>query len=122
MLRVFARPCCSQARCFATSSSSFPSDAYTKPSAATSSDAVNTTPSDLTESQRKALDSALRVDQAGEIAANYIYMGQKAILGRDPKLNELIQASSLLELIIFNIIQLFAGNVGSGKEAFGGHG
>ncbi|KAF9036776.1 COQ7 protein [Panaeolus papilionaceus] len=91
MLRVFARPCCSQARYFATSSSSFPSDAYTKPSAAASSDAVNTTPSDLTESQRKALDSALRVDQAGEIAANYIYMGQKAILGRDPKLNELIQ-------------------------------
>ena len=36
----------------------------------------NTSPLDLTHAQREALDSALRVDQAGEIAANWIYKGQ----------------------------------------------
>ncbi|KAF9237669.1 COQ7 protein [Melanogaster broomeanus] len=37
---------------------------------------VTTTPQDITPDQREALGSALRVDQAGEIAANYIYQGQ----------------------------------------------
>lgn len=54
--------------------------------------AVCTTPADLTPVQRDALDSALRVDQAGEIAANYIYMGQMAVLGQNPHLRSMIQA------------------------------
>ncbi|KAJ7349445.1 COQ7 protein [Mycena albidolilacea] len=52
--------------------------------------AVCTTPN-ITDAQRQQLDSALRVDQAGEIAANYIYMGQMAVLGRDRTLKPLIQ-------------------------------
>jgi len=52
---------------------------------------VRDTPNDLTPSERVVLDSALRVDQAGEIAANYIYKGQMAVLGRDPHLGSLIQ-------------------------------
>ncbi|QRW27644.1 ubiquinone biosynthesis monooxygenase COQ7 [Rhizoctonia solani] len=31
----------------------------------------------------EGLEAALRVDQAGEVAANYIYMGQMAVLGSD---------------------------------------
>jgi len=53
--------------------------------------AVSTTPKDITPQQRDALDAALRVDQAGEVAANWIYMGQMAVLGRDPKTNVLLQ-------------------------------
>ncbi|KZT03403.1 COQ7 protein [Laetiporus sulphureus 93-53] len=52
---------------------------------------VRTTPEQLRKGQRRALESALRVDQAGELAANYIYMGQKAVLGRDPVTGSLIQ-------------------------------
>lgn len=76
------------------------SSARTRPSSAyldaTKSNELsfNTSPSDLTHSQRQALDSALRVDQAGEIAANWIYKGQMAVLGHDPKLSSLIQVSS----------------------------
>jgi len=51
----------------------------------------NTSPLDLTHAQREALDSALRVDQAGEIAANWIYKGQMEVLGHDPKLRSIIQ-------------------------------
>ncbi|KXN87743.1 Ubiquinone biosynthesis protein coq7 [Leucoagaricus sp. SymC.cos] len=53
--------------------------------------AVSTTPRNIAEEQRAALDAALRVDQAGEVAANYIYMGQMAVLGRDPKTGHLLQ-------------------------------
>ena len=52
-----------------------------------------TSPLDLTDAQREALDSALRVDQAGEIAANWIYKGQMVVLGHDPRLRSLIQVS-----------------------------
>jgi ubiquinone biosynthesis monooxygenase Coq7 len=52
-----------------------------------------TSPLDLTRAQREALDSALRVDQAGEIAANWIYKGQMVVLGHDPRLRSLIQVS-----------------------------
>src|SRR5271168_5389795 len=53
----------------------------------------NTSPSDLTHGQREGLDSALRVDQAGEIAANWIYKGQMAVMSHDQKLCSLIQVS-----------------------------
>lgn len=74
---------------------STPSSIYFDPTAATDP-AVTTTPEDLPEQQRRALDRALRVDQAGELAANYIYMGQKAVLGRDPVTGPLIQARTRL--------------------------
>jgi 3-demethoxyubiquinol 3-hydroxylase len=69
-----------------------PSSAYFDP--ARSSDlSVSSTPDDLSSSQRRFLEAALRVDQAGEVAANYIYEGQLAILRRDPATAALIQAS-----------------------------
>lgn len=53
--------------------------------------AVTHTPDNMTPAQRDILDKALRVDQAGEVAANWIYRGQMAILGRDAKAGPLIQ-------------------------------
>ncbi|KAJ8078511.1 ubiquinone biosynthesis monooxygenase Coq7 [Marasmius tenuissimus] len=66
------------------------SRAYTDPSSS-NDPAITTTPSNITEEQRAALDSALRIDQAGEIAANAIYRGQHFILGKDRAVGELIQ-------------------------------
>ncbi|KAG5645838.1 hypothetical protein DXG03_005180 [Asterophora parasitica] len=53
--------------------------------------AVTTTPLNITPEQRAALDAALRVDQAGEVAANYIYKGQLCVLGHDRQTGHLIQ-------------------------------
>ncbi|EAU88127.1 COQ7 protein [Coprinopsis cinerea okayama7 len=66
------------------------SSAYVDPQRA-KEPAVSTTPDDITPEERKTLEAALRVDQAGEIAANWIYRGQYAVLGRDRKTGELIQ-------------------------------
>ncbi|KAL4245599.1 5-demethoxyubiquinone hydroxylase, mitochondrial [Abortiporus biennis] len=66
------------------------SDAYTKP-VNPNEPAISSTPQDVTPEQREALEAALRIDQAGEVAANYIYMGQMAILSRDRKTKELLQ-------------------------------
>ncbi|KAL0947208.1 hypothetical protein HGRIS_013326 [Hohenbuehelia grisea] len=66
-----------------------PSQAYTEVSFS-KDPAVTSTPEISTE-QRKALDSALRVDQAGEVAANWIYRGQAFVLGKDPMVGPLIQ-------------------------------
>ncbi|KAF8892696.1 ubiquinone biosynthesis protein Coq7 [Infundibulicybe gibba] len=41
--------------------------------------------------QREVLDTALRVDQAGEVAANWIYQGQLFVLGHDRTAGPLIQ-------------------------------
>lgn len=67
----------------------YPSIAYTNPT--TADDRTTTSVPTLTASQHKCLDQALRVDQAGEIAANYIYQGQMAVLGRDKVVGPLIQ-------------------------------
>ncbi|KAF7359513.1 5-demethoxyubiquinone hydroxylase, mitochondrial [Mycena sanguinolenta] len=69
--------------------SALPSAFYTDP-ARRNDPAVCTTPN-LSDVQWQQLDSALRVDQAGEIAANYIYMGQMAVLQRDRAVKPLIQ-------------------------------
>jgi len=53
--------------------------------------ATTSTPSGLSPSQRNVLDNAIRVDQAGEIAANYIYAGQMAVLGSQHSVGSLIQ-------------------------------
>lgn len=55
------------------------------------SPATSTTPLDIPDTQRNTLERALRVDQAGELAANYIYAGQMAVLGRDRAVGPLIQ-------------------------------
>lgn len=96
-----------------------PSAAYTDPSSSKSGGPdVSDTPADLTEQQRSALDAALRVDQAGEIAANYIYMGQLAVLGKDPVTKDLIQvrATCRVTMVLLDLTA-WVGNVGSGKEA-----
>ena len=54
------------------------------------------TPEYLSPSQRDILTSAIRVDQAGEVAANWIYRGQMAILGKDVVAGPVIQASRFL--------------------------
>jgi hypothetical protein len=77
--------------------------------------AVQSTPGDLSPSERNVLESALRVDQAGEIAANYIYRGQIAVLGRDRQVGKLIQ------VCFVNVSQLptdskYVGHVGARKE------
>ncbi|TCD59817.1 hypothetical protein EIP91_011396 [Steccherinum ochraceum] len=71
------------------STRSLPSAAYTDPTR-NNEPAVRSTP-DITEHQRNRLEAALRVDQAGEVAANYIYMGQLAVLGRNRVAGPLIQ-------------------------------
>ncbi|KIM48952.1 hypothetical protein M413DRAFT_438129 [Hebeloma cylindrosporum] len=78
------------ARSLTTAPRRLPSTSYTDPSPGCEL-AAQATPSDLTESQRQILESALRVDQAGEIAANYIYQGQMAVLGEDKRMGSLIQ-------------------------------
>jgi len=70
-----------------------PSKAYTA-ALDSSNPATGSTPSDLKTAERNLLDSALRVDQAGEIAANYIYQGQMAVLGQDREAGKLIQVSA----------------------------
>ncbi|GAA5861896.1 hypothetical protein JCM1840_006867 [Sporobolomyces johnsonii] len=55
--------------------------------------AVTETP-ELTPAQRDILDKIIRVDQAGELGANYIYYGQHAVLKhltRDRRTTELVQ-------------------------------
>lgn len=66
------------------------SEIYTNPSRARD-EAVSASPQDITPEQRRVLDAALRVDQAGELAANWIYRGQMAVLGGDRQVGPLIQ-------------------------------
>ncbi|RDB24001.1 5-demethoxyubiquinone hydroxylase, mitochondrial [Hypsizygus marmoreus] len=77
-------------RRYASTSRSLPSEMYTNP-LHSGEPAVSTTPTSITAAQRNALDAALRIDQAGEIAANWIYHGQHFVLGRDPHTGPLIQ-------------------------------
>jgi len=49
------------------------------------------TPEHLSPAQRETLARAIRVDQAGEVAANWIYRGQMAILGKDVVAGPVIQ-------------------------------
>ena len=78
--------------------------------------AANTTPSNLTPQQREILDSALRVDQAGEIAANWIYKGQHLVLGRDASTGPLIQVIFSGKCRLSSVLICSPGYVGSGEE------
>lgn len=79
-------------RAFGTAGRVFPSKAYTD-APSSLENGTSGSPKDLTVQQKRVLDAALRVDQAGEVAANYIYMGQLAVLGRDRVCGPLIQVS-----------------------------
>lgn len=79
-------------RSLATRANNLPSSSYTQTSTSNES-ATQTTPQDLSTAEREMLEAALRVDQAGEIAANYIYQGQMAVLGRDKAMGPLISVS-----------------------------
>lgn len=107
-------------RSFATIHKHVPSSAYIDAHRSLGP-AVTATPPDLKPQERNTLDSALRVDQAGEIAANYIYKGQLAVLGRDPKLAPLIQASCK-NVVISSSQPLLLGYVGAREETPGGYG
>lgn len=45
----------------------------------------------LTDEEREYLDPMIRVDQAGEVGAYYIYKGQIAVLGKDKYLRPILQ-------------------------------
>ncbi|CAG8771646.1 3547_t:CDS:2, partial [Funneliformis caledonium] len=45
----------------------------------------------LTPKQKQLIDCMIRIDQAGEIGANYIYKGQLAVLGSDEKISPVIK-------------------------------
>lgn len=45
----------------------------------------------LTSKERAFLEPMIRVDQAGEVGAYYIYKGQIAVLGNDKKLRPILQ-------------------------------
>jgi len=49
----------------------------------------------LSEEQRALLEEMIRVDQAGELGANWIYRGQYAVLGSDKKVGPLLQVFNL---------------------------
>lgn len=101
MLRLRSTP---RLRSFIHTQRPTPSSVYLDPTR--SSDAsTSSTPDDLSPTQRKALEAALRVDQAGEVAANYIYAGQFAVLRRDPATAALIQASLYVQSLHFFTIQ-----------------
>ncbi|BGP45373.1 ubiquinone biosynthesis monooxygenase Coq7 [Rhodotorula kratochvilovae] len=55
--------------------------------------ATSETP-ELTPAQKRVIERIVRVDQAGELGANYIYYGQHAVLslGRDKRVTDLVQA------------------------------
>ncbi|KAF8633729.1 hypothetical protein AX17_004385 [Amanita inopinata Kibby_2008] len=67
-----------------------PSAVYLDPSRR-SDPSVSTTPGNITVEQHHVIDSAIRVDQAGEVAANWIYKGQYYVLGKDPSVGPLLQ-------------------------------
>ena len=63
---------------------------------------------ELTATQREVLEHLIRVDQAGELGANYIYRGQHAVvsLKTDQRTTDLIQVSRALDPTGTNQLQL----------------
>ncbi|KAI0747701.1 COQ7 protein [Daedaleopsis nitida] len=88
-----------------------PSSIYLDP-ARSQEASVTSTPHNIPPALRNELESALRVDQAGELAANWIYKGQHDVLGRDAATGPLIQASTEMwdqekkHLAVMNKLQL----------------
>lgn len=77
---------------------------------------------DLSEEHRACIDRAIRVDQAGEVAANWIYKGQMAVLGHHREAGPVIQVLSICSFPLTIDSQLnVEGYVGPGKETPGCH-
>jgi len=76
-------------RSLSTAKKPLASDVYTSFTPNTSA-AVTSTPT-ISAAQRESLDSSLRINQAGEIAANAIYQGQHLVFRRDKELGPLIK-------------------------------
>ncbi|TFK93145.1 COQ7 protein [Polyporus arcularius HHB13444] len=98
----------SAARTLATAAQPLASSIYLDPTRS-QDPSVTTTPQDVSPELRHELESALRVDQAGELAANWIYKGQHDVLGRDPATGPLIQEMWEQEkkhLTVMNKLQL----------------
>lgn len=70
--RILQQPTCTQIRCALTKAA--------KTAQAKIADPAKVEYGPLSKAQKAYLDRVLRVDQAGELGANYIYMGQYAIL------------------------------------------
>jgi hypothetical protein len=91
-MRAFIRPPrvsgrASITRLHSTSSKPQPSSAYF---ASSPTPATRTTPP-LSPAQRDLLEKIIRVDQAGEVAANWIYKGQHKIFENDRETGPLIK-------------------------------
>ncbi|GAN04170.1 catabolite repression protein CAT5 [Mucor ambiguus] len=52
---------------------------------------ANTNDRELTQYEKDIISPMIRVDQSGEVGAYYIYKGQIAVLGGDPKLRPLLE-------------------------------
>ncbi|KAG0256683.1 hypothetical protein DFQ27_005543 [Actinomortierella ambigua] len=76
---------------FASSSSSSEKEEEEARAGAGSSEASEQKPLRLSREQRAMLAEMIRVDQAGELGANWIYRGQYAVLGSDKKVGPLLQ-------------------------------
>lgn len=63
-------------------------------SSSSSSETKDVPPLRLSREQRAALEEMIRVDQAGELGANWIYRGQYAVLGSDKKVGPLLEVGS----------------------------
>ncbi|KIM29005.1 hypothetical protein M408DRAFT_68758 [Serendipita vermifera MAFF 305830] len=88
-IRIVPKLC----RTVATTSTQLPSSRYLQQADGKHrpDPATHETPQNLTKEQTEMLHAAIRVDQAGEVAANWIYKGQLAVLGRDPTCGPLIE-------------------------------
>ncbi|KAF9350308.1 ubiquinone biosynthesis monooxygenase Coq7 [Mortierella sp. AD094] len=77
----------------ATTSSSSTGNNNTDSSTSSSSSSSDSSvpPLRLSKEQRDMLEEMIRVDQAGELGANWIYRGQYAVLGSDKKVGPLLQ-------------------------------
>ncbi|KAF9191413.1 ubiquinone biosynthesis monooxygenase Coq7 [Haplosporangium sp. Z 767] len=90
-------------RSISTSTSSWHTSNPPSTSASSTEHSTDTTSSDaspsdspvpplrLSKEQRELLEEMIRVDQAGELGANWIYRGQYAVLGSDKKVGPLLQ-------------------------------
>ncbi len=60
----------------------------------------------------------IRVDRAGELAANWIYSGQSAVLGTDPQVGKLIRVSAIQynTEAFADAERTYTANVGAGEE------
>ncbi|KAF9151144.1 ubiquinone biosynthesis monooxygenase Coq7 [Linnemannia schmuckeri] len=78
-----------------TSTPSAPSSDHNKASStdfsSSTTDSAPVPPLKLSKEQRELLEEMIRVDQAGELGANWIYRGQYAVLGSDKKVGPLLQ-------------------------------